>query len=184
MADVKQIELNGVILDVKDATARADLSTLSGVVATKVPNTRTVNNKALSADITVNAVDVPYSNGTSGLSATNAQAALDEIASRAVRIIPAKKDVSANSTNTLRDLNVIPNERAFYFAALQSDTGTSNCAAAYILWYNQSAATFNVTPIFEGSGDRAPRITSSGVLKLNTTTSSVTVRMVFIRMAD
>ncbi len=86
MADVKQIELNGVILDVKDATARADLATLSGVVATKVPDTRKVNNKALSADITVNAADVPYNNASSGLSATTGQGAIDELAGRTAHI--------------------------------------------------------------------------------------------------
>lgn len=181
MADVKQIELNGVILDVKDATARADLSTLSGVVANKVPNTRKVNNKALSADITVNAVDVPYSNSSSGLSASNVQSAVDEIQtflSRKVRTGNVQ-GINANSTATVEDLNIIPGG-GFYLIALQTNTTQSNTGSVYTL--RRTPTNFYVSPIGEGSYNSAPRIGTNGELKLNTNGANHGIYWLCIRM--
>ena len=47
----------------------------------KVPTTRKVNDKELSADITLGAEDLSYDNTTSGLTATTLQMAIDELVS-------------------------------------------------------------------------------------------------------
>lgn len=51
----------------------------ASVPGTYVPQTRTVNGNALSNNITVDSLDVPYNNTISGLSATNVKTAIDEV---------------------------------------------------------------------------------------------------------
>ena len=166
----------------QDETWRDGLTaSLQASIAAKVPQTTTVNGKALSGNITVSAEDIPYDNTASGLTGTDVQAAIDEL-------LPAKfllrgtAKVSANSSDTLTQLDIIPAaSRGFYFVALQADTNTSDCAAAYILYYDGTSA-YNVSAVFEGTGQRAPRITSGGVLKLNSLTSQVTLHYVIAVM--
>lgn len=63
-----------------DETWRDSLAaSLQADIDSKVPQTTKVNGKALSGDITVNAEDVPYDNTASGLTATDTQAAVDEV---------------------------------------------------------------------------------------------------------
>ena len=166
-----------------DETWRDSLATsLQADIDSKVPQTRTVNGKALGSNIVLNAEDIPFDNTGTDLSSTDVHGAIEELFP-AKFVIRASKSVSANSANTLDALDLIPTERTFWFCAMQTDTGTSDCAAAYCFWFNGSG-TYNVTAIFEGTGARAPRITSAGVLKLNSSTSSSYVKMVFVRMAN
>ena len=68
--------------DVKDATARADISTLSGVVDTKVPQTREVNGHALSSNVTVKAADIPFVNTGTQLTGDDLQETTEELDTR------------------------------------------------------------------------------------------------------
>lgn len=181
MADIKQIDLNGLILDIKDAQARADIVTINGSLATKVPNTRTVNSKALSANITVEAKDVPYSNVSSGLSASNVQTAVDEIQTFLSRNVRSGNvyGINANSTATVEDLNIIPGG-GFYFIALQTNTTQSNTGSVYTL--RRTPTNFYVSPIGEGSYNSAPRIGTNGELKLNTNGANHGIYWLCIRM--
>lgn len=181
MADIKQIDLNGLILDIKDAQARADIVTINGSLATKVPNTRTVNGKALSANITVEAKDVPYSNASSGLSASNVQTAVDAIqAAFSTRVRWGNVvGINASSTATLEDLNIIPGG-GFYLIALQTNTTQGNTGSVYTL--RRTPSNYYVSPIGEGSYNSAPRIGTNGELKLNTNNANHGIFWLYIRM--
>ena len=76
------LKIGNTLYEVKDEQARVDLGTLAGVVDGKVPKTTTVNNKALSANITLTASDIGYDNSGSGMTATTDQAAIDELDGR------------------------------------------------------------------------------------------------------
>ena len=183
MADFKQVDLNGTILDVKDATARSDISTLTGVVAGKVPDTRKVNNKALSSDITLKAGDIGI-NAITGMTATDTQGALAELQGD-VDTINAKinsgniANINANSTSTIETLGLIPGP-GFYFIAMNTNTTSTNVAAVYTL--RRTSSAWAVSPVFEGTHNSAPRIDSNGVLKLNTNTSNHGIKYLIISM--
>lgn len=63
-----------------------------------VPSTRTVNGKALSSNITINAEDVPYDNTASGLTADDVQEAVDELEST-----KASKSTTINGKSLAED---------------------------------------------------------------------------------
>jgi hypothetical protein len=91
--------------DVKDATARADISTLSGVVDTKVPQTRTVNGKALSSDISLGAADIGYDNTGSGMTADDVQSAVDELDTALDGKVPNTRTVNNKALSANITLN-------------------------------------------------------------------------------
>lgn len=71
-----------------DGNSRFSFSTIlvwirQSVASFFVPTSRTVNNKALSQDISLGAEDVPYDNAHSSLTANNVQNAIDELAAGA-----------------------------------------------------------------------------------------------------
>lgn len=145
-----------------------------------VPKTRKVNNKALSSDITVEAQDVPYSNATSGLSASNMQGAVDELQTILSKMRTGNvTNITANSTATVKDLG-ITDGNAFYFIALQTNTTSANTGSAYTL--RQTSSNFYVSPLAEGTHNSAPRIASNGALKLNTNTSNHGIFWLCIKM--
>lgn len=165
-----------------DETWRDSLTaSLQADIDSKVPQTRTVNGKALSGDITLNAEDIPYDDSGSEVVGSDVQAALEAAAPKDWFIM-GTKSLTANSSQNLVDLDIIPDELGYYIALLQCGTNTTDCAAVYIFLYGNQANTFNISTIFEGTGARAPRLTSAGVFKLNSSTSESSVHYLLIRM--
>lgn len=155
-----------------DETWRDSLAaSLQADIDSKVPQTTTVNGKALGSNIVLNAEDIPFDNTGTELSSTDVQGAIEELFP-AKFVIRGYKSVSANSADDLVSLDIIDDRLGYYFIVLQAGTNTTDCAAAYLLLYGNQAGVYNLSPVFEGTGSRAPRITSSGVLKLNTQTSA------------
>ena len=68
--------------EVKDAQARGDVATLAGDLAGKVDDTITVNGQPLSANVQLDAEDIPYDNTVSGMTADDVQEAVDELDTR------------------------------------------------------------------------------------------------------
>ena len=103
------LKIGNTLYEVKDEQARVDLGTLAGVVDGKVPKTTTVNNKALSTDITLVSSDIGYDNTVSGLTATNVKAAIDELDTALDGKVPNTRTVnskalSSNITLTASDI--------------------------------------------------------------------------------
>lgn len=183
-------QINGVTLDgnksgtdlglVPQTVTDALDNRVSSLETNSVPNSRTVNGKALSSDVVVEASDVPYSHSQSGLSASNVQGAVDEL-----RTILSKMrtgnvtKINANSTATVRDLGITDGD-GFYFIALQTNTTNANTGSVYTL--RQTSSNLYVSPIGEGSYGSAPRIGSDGALKLNTNTSNHGIFWLCIKM--
>ena len=165
---------------------------ISSLESNSVPKTRTVNNKALSSDVEIKAEDVPYTNTTSGLTATDVQAAIDEmdgtvdgILSDMVTKSQVKTgrvtQVTANSTDTIITRGLISGA-GFYFIVLQTDTTSANTGSVYTL--RRTSSAWVVNPMFEGTHNSAPRIDSNGVLKLNGNTSNHGMYYLVIQMVS
>ena len=82
MPDVfSKLKIGNTSYVVKDSAARSDILALTAEVSDKVPKTRTVNGKALSANITINAEDVPITPIT-GITGDDAQDAFSNLNTR------------------------------------------------------------------------------------------------------
>lgn len=81
-----------------------------------VPSTRTVNGKALSSNITINAEDVPYDNTASGLTADDVQEAVDELALKEGQLESTK----ANKSTTINGKDLSEN-RVLYVQDIPSN---------------------------------------------------------------
>ena len=95
----------------------------------------------------------------------------------------SKQGITVNSTESCLLLGLIPGNGT-YLICMMTNT-TNDAASIYMLRYfhNGTIGTYYVCPIFEGAAATAPRITSTGVVKLNTsTTSTTTIRCGVIRI--
>nr|WP_304956015.1 hypothetical protein [uncultured Acetatifactor sp.] len=79
---------------------------------------------------------------------------------------------SAASTRTLTEIGIITSS-GNYIVFLQTHTNNNNAGSAYLIRYVN--AVYLISPIIEGGNENAPRITLSGVLRLNTQTEQRTV---------
>ena len=79
---------------------------------------------------------------------------------------------SASSTRTLTEIGIITSS-GNYIVFLQTHTNNNNAGSAYLIRYVN--AVYLISPIIEGGNENAPRITLSGVLRLNTQTEQRTV---------
>lgn len=138
----------------------------------------------------ISAAKVPYDNSQSGLSATDTQAAVDEVQANigALSAVAVTKSVlrtgnvtniTANSTATVKDLG-ITDGNAFYFIALQTNTTHGDTGSAYTL--RQTSSNLYVSPLAEGTYNSAPRIGTDGALKLNTNSANHGIFWLCIKM--
>ena len=74
--------------------------------------------------------------------------------------------ITPESTKTLADLGIITEAGSYVVFINHPTITTENAASAYFIRY--SGSSFNaLTPIVEGTANRAPRLTNAGVLKKN-----------------
>lgn len=170
-----------------------------------VPTSRTVNNKALSSNITLTAGDVgavPTSRTINGqalsgnvtLDGSDIESGIMAVNNTINQDLTAIKNAlpnpqylpkigytiivnSADETKTILERNII-SQQGMYLIYLQtqaSGSGGIDIASMYGLRYYNG--NYLLSPIIEGVGNQAPRITSNGILTLNGyTPNNITVR--------
>ena len=90
--------------------------------------------------------------------------------------------ISSSSTQSVADLGIITETKGMYVLFLQTDNALNQSTGSCYMVYRLSVA-YAVTPIAEGSAADAPRIDSSGVLKLKTTTTGKTIKYATLKIA-
>lgn len=81
-------------------------------------------------------------------------------------------DIKSTSTQDLATLGILDGNSLYVLFLYTFTTSVSSCS---IYMIRRNGSTYYVTPIFEGTNGYAPRVSSSGVLTLNTQSSGSTV---------
>lgn len=94
-------------------------------------------------------------------------------------VIVGARQINYNNSTTILTTNVIPST-GMYFIILMTQNSNLNVGSLYFVrYYNNN---YYVTPVFEGTDAQAPRITSSGVLKLNGSGTNMNVRNITLKI--
>lgn len=147
-------------------------ASLQSDISSRVLQSTKVNGKALTGNITLDADDIPYDNTNSGLSASDVQAAVDEVAGLIKN--GSVSGITATSTSTLYDLGLLPSSGArSYLFILTTNSYHAGTGSMYII--QTSGGTPYVIPVIEATYQRGAVIDSSGVLKLVSSSISTVV---------
>lgn len=91
--------------------------------------------------------------------------------------------ITNSSSQNLAQLGIISDTIGSFVLFLQSDVYLSNMASAYFVC--RITSSFYITPIVEGSGASAPRISNdtNGILKLYSETTARNINYIILKIA-